>query len=88
MDLCVNLLLSSHVHCYIPFATNLRMYCHIMGVCGLRVLCMHIRWQELHTSNISLLYIYLNPHSSYLGGGSEVGNEEVPMVMESFVKQM
>jgi len=49
---------------------------------------MHNRWQEIHISNISVLYIYQNPHSSYLGGGSAVGNEEVPMVMESFVKQL
>jgi hypothetical protein len=64
------------------------MYCHLMGVCGLRVLCMHNRWQELHISNIRVLYIQPNTHFCYLGGGSEVGNEEVRMVMESFVKQL
>jgi hypothetical protein len=49
---------------------------------------MHNRWQELHISNISVLYIKLNPHSPYLGGGSEVENEEVSTAMESFVKRM
>ena len=64
MDHYVNILLSSQnasdfffLTCSLlySFATNLQMYCYIMGVCGLRVLFMDNRWQELHISNISVL---------------------------------
>jgi len=47
-----------------------------------------VGWEFCVCTTDGRSYIYLNPHLSYLSGESEFGNEEVPMVMESFVKQM
>jgi hypothetical protein len=87
VDLFVNPLLNSK-------NALLYTFCHQhMNVlphygCGLSVLSLNNRWQQLHISNISAFCLYLNPHSSFLVVRSEVGNEELQMIMELFVKQM